>query len=323
MSYSDESLVRIEKIRKMRELGILPYFSRFPDRSSIADIRTKATETMRDVNEVIAKSMANTRISGRVILARSFGKILFMQIQDATGTIQVMFSRENCIIDTGKEKKTQLSEELTAYKFAEKMVDVGDFIGIEGELFKTHKGELTVFAQTFTFLAKAIRPLPEKFHGLKDEETIYRQRYLDLISNEESYQRFLLRSKFTKTLRDFYHENGFIEIETPILGSSASGAAAKPFITHHNDFDEDFYLHISPETSLKKATVGRFERVFEIARDFRNEGTDPSHLQEFTMVEHYAVYWNFEDNMRFVEQMFDYLFTKLGLDKTITIKDKE
>lgn len=133
----------------------------------------------------------------------------------------------------------------------------------------------------------------------------------------------LFRSNFVRHLREFYHQNGFIEIETPVLGSAASGAAAKPFITHHNDFDEDYFLRISPETNLKKATVGRFERVFEIARDFRNEGSDPSHLQEFTMVEHYAVYWNYEDNMRFTEATFDYLFEKLGISKIRKVKDKE
>lgn len=186
----------------------------------------------------------------------------------------------------------------------------------------THKGELTIFASTFTFLSKAIRPLPEKFHGVKDEETLYRQRYLDLITNNETYNRFLLRSRFIKAMRDFYAEEGFIELETPILGNAASGAAAAPFITHHNDYDLDVFLRISPETALKKATVGRFERVFEIARDFRNEGSDPSHLQEFTMVEHYAAYWNYEDNMRFIEKMINSLFDRIGLEKTVQIKDR-
>lgn len=190
-------------------------------------------------------------------------------------------------------------------------------------MFLTHKGELTIFVSAFTFLAKAIRPLPEKFHGIKDEETLYRQRYLDLISNNDTYNRFLLRSRFIKVMRDFYEEEGFIELETPILGNSASGAAAAPFITHHNDYDLDVFLRISPETSLKKATVGRFERVFEIARNFRNEGSDPSHLQEFTMVEHYAAYWNYQDNMVFIEKMMNTLFERLGLEKTVQIKDRD
>lgn len=173
------------------------------------------------------------------------------------------------------------------------------------------------------FLSKAVRPLPEKFHGLEDQEVKYRQRYLDLIANQDAFDRMLFRSDFIRLLRAFYHENKFMEIETPVLGNAASGAAAKPFATHHNDFDEDFFLRISPETNLKKATVGRFERVFEIGKQFRNEGSDPSHLQEFTSVEHYAVYWNYEDNMRFTEKMFDYLFDNLKLPKIRKVKDKD
>jgi lysyl-tRNA synthetase class 2 len=176
---------------------------------------------------------------------------------------------------------------------------------------------------SFTFLAKAVRPLPEKFHGLQDQEDIYRKRYLDMTMNPESYQRFLFKSRFYKALREFYYQEGFVEIQTPILDNAASGAAAKPFITHHNDYDNDVYLRIAFETSLKKSTVGRFEKVFEIGQDFRNEGSDPSHLQEFTQVEHYAVYWNYEDNMKYTEKMFDHLFEVLGLPKILKVKDKD
>jgi lysyl-tRNA synthetase class 2 len=205
----------------------------------------------------------------------------------------------------------------------EKMVDVGDFIGVEGEVFKTHKGELTIFVSSFTFLSKAIRPLPEKFHGLQDQEELYRKRYLDLTMNPETYKRFLFKSKFYHLLRTFYIQEGFVEVQTNILGNSASGAAAKPFITHHNDYDTDVYLRIAFETGLKKTTVGRFEKVFEIGQDFRNEGSDPSHLQEFTQVEHYAVYRNYEDNMKFTEKMFDYLFENLGISKKIAVVNKD
>ena len=215
------------------------------------------------------------------------------------------------------------SGEMTAYKFFEKMIDMGDFIGVRGEVFKTHKGELTIFVKEFKFLSKAIRPLPEKFHGLSDQEDLYRKRYLDMTMNPETYARFLFKSRFYEVLRDFYRSEGFTEIQTPILDNAASGAAARPFVTHHNDFDTDVYLRIAFETSLKKATVGRFEKVFEIGQDFRNEGSDPSHVQEFTQVEHYAVYRNYEDNMGFTEKMFDYLFEKLGLDKQLKVKDKD
>lgn len=141
--------------------------------------------------------------------------------------------------------------------------------------------------------------------------------------NDDSYKRFQFRSEFVKAIREFYWKNDFTEIETPVLGNAASGAAAAPFITHHNDFDEDYFLRIAPETALKKATVGRFERVFEIGKNYRNEGSDPSHMQEFTAVEHYAVYWNFEDNMRFTEEMFDYIFSKLDINREVEIKDKD
>ncbi|USN57898.1 MAG: hypothetical protein H6767_06120 [Candidatus Peribacteria bacterium] len=234
--------------------------------------------------------------------------------------------KDNVSFFTGREEVQSLvvgGEEKSAYKIAEKFCQVGDYIGVEGELFMTKHGELTIFVSSFQILSKAVRPLPEKFHGVQDQETIYRQRYLDLVMNEESYERFLFRSKYIRYTREFYLQQGFVEIETPILGNAASGAAAKPFITHHNDFNEDFYLRIAPETSLKKATVGRFERVFEIGRNFRNEGSDPSHMQEFSVVEHYAAWWNFEDNIRFTEGLFDYLFDKLELERKRQIKDKE
>lgn len=185
-----------------------------------------------------------------------------------------MFHKENCWLQNGNQFQSDSigSDNMTAYKLLEKLVDVGDFIGIEGELFRTHKGELTLFVSNYTFLAKAIQPLGDKFHGIgEDQERAYRQRYLDMIFNRESLDRMKLRAKFMKIIRDFYWAKGFMEIETPVLGNSASGAAAKPFVTHHHDFDLEMYLRISPETNLKKATVGMFEKVFEVAKDFRNE----------------------------------------------------
>lgn len=175
----------------------------------------------------------------------------------------------------------------------------------------THKGELTVFVRSFQLLSKAFLPLPEKFHGLADEETIYRKRYLDMITEKTSYDRMVFRSRFVQKLREFYYREGFIEVETPTLGNSASGALAHPFTTHHEATDSDLYLRIAPETSLKKCTVGGMEKVFEIGKSFRNEGLDPSHLPEFTSVEHYAVYWNYEDNMDFTERMFGYILDEL------------
>ena len=214
---------------------------------------------------------------------------------------------------------------ITPYQFIEKYIDVGDFIGIKWELFTTHKWEATIFVSEYQLLSKAVLPLGDKFHGLgENDETPYRQRYLDMIFNRDTLERMKLRSKFLRTLRNFYDEQWFIELETPILGNFASGAAAAPFVTHHHDFDQDMYLRISPETNLKKATVGMLEKVFEVAKDFRNEGSDPSHIQEFTMIEHYAAYRNYEDNMRFTEEMFTYIFAHLPeLSPLVSVTNKE
>ena len=323
----------------MLKMGIHPYAQSFDKKDLIQDIIDQYPEKpLREVEAVLENPQLQVKTAGRVMLYRSHGKLSFARILDSTAQIQLMFHRDHCQIYQTQKKVdgtmedvllTELEDldaesgKMSAYKFMEKMVDMGDFIGVEGEVFKTHKGELTIFVSAFKFLTKAIRPLPEKFHGLSDQEELYRKRYLDMTMNPETYERFLFKSKFYQTLREFYTKEGFIEIQTPILDNAASGAAARPFITHHNDFDTDVYLRIAFETSLKKATVGRFEKVFEIGQDFRNEGSDPSHLQEFTQVEHYAVYRNYEDNMRFAEKMFDYLFDKLGLPKRLQVKDKD
>ena len=334
-----EREVRIQKTQKLQAMGIHPYAQSFHKTHPIKDIiATYENQPLREIEAIIEAPKVQVKTAGRVMLYRSHGKLAFAKILDSTEQIQLMFHRDQCkIIKTEKKAGGSMEDialesldfpesetwTMTAYKFMEKMVDLGDFIGVEGEVFKTHKGELTIFVSAFKFLSKAIRPLPEKFHGLSDQEELYRKRYLDMTMNPETYARFLFKSKFYQTLRDFYRKHNFIEIQTPILDNAASGAAARPFITHHNDYDTDVYLRIAFETSLKKATVGRFERVFEIGQDFRNEGSDPSHLQEFTQVEHYAVYWNYEDNMRFTEEMFDYLFTELGLSKQLKVKDKD
>lgn len=334
-----EREVRIQKVEKMKKMGIQPFAQSFQKQDMIKDIIAKyENEELRDSEILVSDAQIQVATAGRVMLHRSHGKLAFAKILDSTGQIQLMFHRDNCkIIKVEKNQDWTMNEvavqslpfdesesgEMTAYKFFEKMIDMGDFIGVRGEVFKTHKGELTIFVKEFKFLSKSIRPLPEKFHGLSDQEDLYRKRYLDMTMNPETYARFLFKSKFYEVLRDFYRSEGFTEIQTPILDNAASGAAARPFVTHHNDFDTDVYLRIAFETSLKKATVGRFEKVFEIGQDFRNEGSDPSHVQEFTQVEHYAVYRNYEDNMRFTEKMFDYLFEKLGLAKQLKVKDKD
>ena len=262
----------------------------------------------------------------RMMSFRSHWKLSFAKIRDDLWDIQLCFVRNLVVLNTGKEivKEIKINWEIkTAYKFVDKMLDIGDYIWVSWELFVTKHWESTLFVNEVQLLSKSIRPLPEKFHWIQDQEAKYRQRYLDLIMNQDTYKRFLFKSKFYAELRNFYKENWFQEIVTSILWNSASWAAAKPFITHHNDFDEDFFLRIAFETSLKKATVWRYEKVFEIWKDFRNEWSDPSHLQEFTQVEHYAAYWNYKDNMKFCEKMFDYLFDKLWLQKKLKVKNKE
>jgi len=321
--------VRIQKIDKIKAMWVIPFAQSFSKKNLISDIiKDYENKEFRDINDIIVAPVKQVVTAGRLMLYRTHGKLAFARLLDSTEQIQLMFHRDNCSLINGEKLEVNnlndwTEEWMSAYKFLEKMVDVWDFIWVEWEVFKTHKWEITIFVSTFKLLSKAIRPLPEKFHWIQDQEDIYRKRYLDMTMNPESYQRFLFKSKFYKVLRDFYVQEWFIEIQTPILWNAASGAAARPFITHHNDFDVDVYLRIAFETSLKKATVWRFEKVFEIGQDFRNEWSDPSHLQEFTQVEHYAVYWNYEDNMNFTEKMFDYLFDKLGLSKILKVKDKE
>ena len=331
--------VRISKIQKLLSMWIHPYAQSFKKTNYIEDIIKQYEDAnLREIETIIEKPEVQVSTAWRLMLYRSHGKLAFAKILDSTWQIQLMFHRDQCrILKTTKVDDWKMEDiptesldfpesetwTMTAYKFMEKMVDIWDFIGVKWEVFKTHKWELTIFVSEFKFLSKAVRPLPEKFHGLSDQEDLYRKRYLDMTMNPDSYARFLFKSKFYKTLREFYFKHGFTEIQTPILDNAASWAAARPFITHHNDYDADVYLRIAFETSLKKATVWRFERVFEIWQDFRNEWSDPSHLQEFTQVEHYAVYWNYEDNMHFTEEMFDYLFDNLGISRQLKVKDKD
>ncbi len=268
--------IRIQKLSRLRDLGITPYASHF--------VRTHTLAEGRDL-----KDGAKTSIAGRIMLLRDMGKMTFLTLQDHTGRLQVLLRKE----ELGDQYDTVLS-----------LLDLGDFIGIEGARITTKTGEPTVQAATWTMLSKALSQPPEKWHGVQNQEVAWRQRYLDLTSNRETFTRFQLRSLFIRKLREFYWAQGFEEMETPVLTNAASGALATPFVTHHEAYDLDVYLRIATETFLKECLVGGFDRVFEIGRIFRNEGLDPSHLQDFTMVEHYAAYWNFEDNMRFTEQMF-------------------
>lgn len=310
----DERSVRIQKLHTLRTLGVKPYPDKFHNKQDIADIRKlwEDISWFRTIDEIIIGSKNTIRTAWRIMLFRSFWKLIFGKIQDFSWDIQFALSKESCAYMYDDSLISEFGEEkVSAFKIFEKYIDRGDIIGIQWELFITHKGELTLFVQSFQLLSKSFLPLPEKFHWLVDEETIYRKRYLDMITERASYDRMVFRSRFIQKLREFYYREGFIEVETPILGNSASGALANPFITHIDATDADLYLRIAPETSLKKCTVWWMEKVFEIGKQFRNEGVDPSHLPEFTSVEHYAVYWNYIDNMDFTERMFAYILDEL------------
>ena len=324
--YSNESLDRIEKTKKLKNAWVIPYANCFHQKQDIEFIKkdAKNIKTIEELQESWAKSIYKT--AWRMLNFKSHWKLAFAKIMDQTWIIQICFIKDKVLFNTWKEVVENISienEEKSAYKIAEKFLNTWDYIWISWELFNTKHWELTIFVTEFQILSKALRPLPEKFHWLKDEETIYRQRYLDMITNEESYNRFVLRSKFIKVLRDFYYENNFFEVETPVLWNAASWAAAAPFITHHNDFDEEFFLRISPETYLKRITVWRFEKVVEFTRNFRNEWSDPSHIQEFSAIEHYSLWWNYKDNIDFTEKMFDYIFKNITeFKKEVMVKDK-
>ncbi len=273
---SDLPEYRLQKLAALEELGIQPWPERFTSTHTLAAATQLPDET------------ADVQVAGRIVGLRKLGKLTFAHLQDLEGRLQICLKRDN------------LGE---AYKNFHKIIDIGDFVGVKGAMFTTKTGEKTVMVNEYSFLGKALRELPEKWHGLADIELRYRQRYLDLITNEESRRVALLRSRLTKAIRNFLDGRGFIEVETPVLTNQASGALARPFQTHHNALDIDVYLRIAPETYLKRLVVGGFTHVYEIARNFRNEGISPVHLQDFTMIEGYSAYWNYQDNMRLMKDM--------------------
>lgn len=243
----------------------------------------------------------NVKVAGRMMLRRLMGKASFTHILDMSGRIQLYIKQDDVTPEVYEEFKQW---------------DLGDIIGAEGHLFKTKTGELSIKVKKIYLLTKAIRPLPDKFHGLTDHETRYRQRYLDLIANEETRKTFLIRSKITDVIRQFLKERDFLEVETPMMQVLAGGAAAKPFTTHHHALDMPLYLRIAPELYLKRLVVGGFERVFEINRNFRNEGLSTRHNPEFTMLEFYQAYADYHDLMDSTEEMF----RKLAVDVLGTTK---
>lgn len=283
---------RLEKCNKLREMGLNPYVNSHIITSPIADILEKYSSSEAELPEGEEFSAA-----GRILAKREFGKTAFLTIRDRSGIIQVYI------------KKALLSEEeFEVYT----LTDVGDFIGVKGTLFRTKTGELTIRALQYRLLTKALRDLPEKFHGLKDVEIRYRQRYLDLIVNNDVKEVFIKRSRIIKEIRDFFTNYGFVEVETPMMHSLVGGAAAKPFITHHNALDMQLYLRIAPELYLKRLVVGGIERVFELNRNFRNEGVDTKHNPEFTMIEWYMAYADYHTLMDMIEELITTISQKIN-----------
>jgi len=292
----EERDIRIEKLKLIREKGVNPYVDRFEKTHSLLQAKK------------LPLSTGDVRTAGRILTVRLFGRLIFATLKDFSGKMQIAL-QEKVI---GKEM----------FSFFKKFVDIGDFIGVEGSIFKTRAGEITLDTGKFELLSKTLRPLPEKWHGLTDQELIYRQRYLDLVMNDGTIERFLKRTRIIKSIRDFLDANDFVEVETPVLQTKPSGAIATPFATHHNALDLDLYLRIAPETYLKRCIAGGFEKVYEFARSFRNEGLDPSHLQDFTMLEYYAAYWNYEDNMRFTENLIKHVLEEVNGSLNLVFGEK-
>ncbi|HAQ4513932.1 TPA: lysine--tRNA ligase [Enterococcus faecium] len=280
---NDQMLVRRQKMEQLREDGIDPFGKRFE--------RTHNSEELHELfdprtKEELAEMGLTASVAGRMMTRRGKGKAGFAHLQDREGQIQIYV------------RKDQVGDE--AYEVF-KHADLGDFFGVTGQIMKTDTGEVSIKASEITILSKALRPLPDKYHGLTNIEQRYRQRYLDLISNRESFDRFMKRSQIISEIRRYLDGNGYIEVETPVLHNEAGGAAARPFITHHNALDIDLYLRIALELHLKRLIVGGMEKVYEIGRVFRNEGIDTTHNPEFTMLEAYTAYTDFNDVMNLTE----------------------
>ncbi len=294
--FTEQEQVRRNKVEEIRKTT-----NPYPERYEV-------NYSLKDAHE-LEDGTTNVRVAGRIVLMRKMGKMSFLTIRDIEGSIQLSVKMDM----VGEEK----------YKFFKESFDIGDFIGCEGEVFTTHTGEKTIRVSSFEFLGKALKPLPEKFHGLTDPELCYRERYVDLIMNEDTRKRFITRIKFIRELRNYLDNLGYMEIETPILNNKASGASARPFKSHHNALDMDVYLRIAPETYLKRAVVGGFPKVYEVSRCFRNEGMDASHLQDFTMVEGYQAYFNYEDNMKLIQNMLQTIIMNIFGTLKIQFGDKE
>ena len=280
---------RREKLKAIRERQAQGLGVAFPNDFKPAHHAATLHELHGDKTaEVLTEEGQLAKVAGRMMLKRVMGKASFATLQDSTGRIQIYVTRD----DVGEDLYADF-----------KHWDLGDIVACEGKLFKTRTGELSIHASSIRMLTKSLRPMPDKFHGVHDQEIKYRQRYIDLMTDETARKRFVARSKAVSGIREFMVQHNFLEVETPMLHPIPGGANAKPFTTHHNALDQEMFLRIAPELYLKRLIVGGFERVFEINRNFRNEGISVRHNPEFTMMEFYAAYWNYQDLMHFTEEL--------------------
>lgn len=296
---TDEFRLRTQKLEDLRNLGIEPYPADFHPSQTFHQLITEyRDQPVGHSDDAAAGTTPTVKVAGRLVLFRAMGKNAFATLQDSGERIQLMFNRELSHVAGFTASDTE-----SAFKLIEKRVDLGDWIGVEGNVFRTQKGELTIYVKEATLLCKSLLPLPDKHAGLADKQLRYRKRWLDLISHSDVRQRFVVRSQILRIVRQVFESHRFQEVETPILQTIYGGAAARPFMTHLNALDQEMFLRISLEIPLKELLVGGMDRIYEIGRVFRNEGIDKTHNPEFTMVEAYATYWDYYDMMGFVEEL--------------------
>ena len=302
---SDVLAHRRRKLAALRAQGDA-YPNGFRREDLAGDLHERYDDTAK---EALAEAPVRATVAGRVMLRRVMGKASFITLEDPSGRIQCYLRRD----DVGAESYQQFKE----------LWDLGDIVGVEGALMKTNKGELTVAASAVHLLVKSLRPLPEKYHGLADQETRYRQRYLDLLVNEESRDVFRLRTRLVAAMRRFFDDRGFLEVETPMMHPIPGGATARPFVTHHNTLGVDMYLRVAPELYLKRLVIGGFERVYEINRCFRNEGLSPRHNPEFTTVEFYQAFADYRDLMDLTEELLGSLLDEMVGERVLRFEGAE
>jgi lysyl-tRNA synthetase class 2 len=299
--------VRLEKLERVREEGVDPYPPRVVRTHTAAEaVELFQTAEAEDALDTLPDALS---LAGRLVSLRIMGRASFAHIQDGTGRIQILM------------KQDALGED--AYRFFKEFFDLGDFIGVTGRLFRTRTGEITLEVHAYQLLSKSLHPLPEKWHGLKDTETRYRQRYLDLLTNEETRRIFQLRGRIVTAMRQYLDEQGFLEVETPILQPLYGGAAARPFTTYYNALDQSFYLRISDELYLKRLIIGGLDKVYEIGKDFRNEGLSTKHNPEFTMMECYWAYADYNDMMQLTEEMVAFIARQALGTEEVTYQGKK